>query len=253
MSELPQTPQNSPKPNLMKLDIKKTILMGFGFMSAMIAWTFYNFKIPIILNGIMGAEEGSWARVGLLGTEPYMEVVGGFLMTLDNILAILLQPYFGALSDRMESKYGRRTPFFLIGLPIAVFCLFIMPFSGIIGLFIGVILVFNLAMAFYRPPVMSVMPDKTPPQVLSSANSFIAGMGGIGFVFGMLIPAIVGLIPGAKPTVTGDLATQDYFWQDFWGFFLTGLFMLVCLVVFITNVKEIPPGDNFLHNGNRPI
>jgi MFS family permease len=237
----------------MKLDVKKTILMGFGFMSAMIAWTFYNFKIPIILNGIMGAEEGSWARVGLLGTEPYMEVVGGFLMTLDNILAILLQPYFGALSDRMESKYGRRTPFFLIGLPIAVFCLFIMPFCGIIGLFIGVILVFNMAMAFYRPPVMSVMPDKTPPQVLSSANSFIAGMGGIGFVFGMLIPAIVGLIPGAQPTVTGNLATQDYFWQDFWGFFLTGLFMLICLVVFITNVKEVPTGDKFWHIGDRPI
>lgn len=244
---------NIPKPNLLKLDIKKTILMGFGFMSCMIAWTFYNFKIPIILNGIMGAEQGEWTRVGLLGTDPIMEIVGGFLMTLDNILAILLQPYFGALSDRLESKFGRRTPFFLIGLPIAVFCLIILPFCGVIGLFIGVIIVFNLAMAFYRPPIMSVMPDKTPPQVLSSANSFISGMGGLGFLMGMLVPAMVGLIPSATPTATGDFTTQNFFWQDFWGFFLTGLLMLICLIVFITNIKEVPTGTKFWHIADRPI
>ncbi|MHA1147422.1 MAG: MFS transporter [Promethearchaeota archaeon] len=245
--------EESFKDDFLKVDIKQTLFIAFGFLSAMIAWSFYNFKIPIILNGIMGAKSGTWIRVGMLGKEPYMEIVGGALMTLDNIIAILLQPYFGKLSDHLESKYGRRSPFFIIGLPTAVFCLFILPFMPLIGLFIAVIVVFNLAMAFYRPAVMSLMPDKTPPQNLSIANSFISLMGGIGFVIGMLIPTTVEQIPGTEPTITGNYETQDFFWQDFWGFFLTGFFMLLCLIVFLWKVKEVPTGDKFFHVGDYPI
>jgi len=239
--------------NLLKVNVKQTLLIGLGFMSAMIAWTFYNFKIPIVLNGITGSTPGTWNRIGLLGTEPVMEIVGGALMTLDNIVAILLQPYFGRLSDRLESRFGRRSPFVIIGLPTAVFCLFLLPFLSIIGLFIGVIAVFNLAMAFYRPPVMSILPDKTPPQILSSANSYISLMGGVGFVIGMLVPFIVDLIPGTTPLETGDILTQNFFWQDFWGFALAGGYMLVCLIVFLWKVKEVPTGKKFFHLADHPI
>ncbi len=93
--------------NINHVNVVQTIYIGFGFLSAMIAWSYYNFKIPIILNGIK-LSTGIYARVGLLGTEPVMELVGGFLMTLDNIIAILLQPWFGSMSDRLQSKYGRR-------------------------------------------------------------------------------------------------------------------------------------------------
>ena len=194
---------------LLKVDIKQTLFIAFGFLSAMIAWSFYNFKIPIILNGIMGSHPGTWKRVGILGTEPFMEIVGGALMTLDNIVAILLQPYFGRLSDKLESRFGRRTPFFIIGLPTAAFCLFVLPFIPVLGIFIAVIVVFNLAMAFFRPAVMSLLPDKTPPQNLSAANSFISLMGGVGFVIGMLIPTTVEFIPGSAPTMTGVYETQN--------------------------------------------
>lgn len=239
--------------DILKVNIKQTLLMGFGFLACMIAWSFYNFKIPIVLNGITGSKPGTWTRVGMLGTEPYMEIVGGALMVLDNIIAILLQPYFGRLSDRLESKYGRRTPFLIIGLPTAAFCLIILPFIPVIGLFIAVIVVFNLAMAFFRPPVISLLPDKTPPQVLSSANAFIALMGGVGFIIGMLIPFLVGFIPGTTPKITGDYATQDFYWQDFWGFMLVGALMLFCLIIFLWKVKEVPTGEKFFHVGEHPI
>lgn len=253
--------ESAPETPVMKVDVKQTLLIGFGFLSCMIAWSYYNFKIPIILNGITGAEGTTWTRVGLLGTEPAVEILGGVLMTLDNIVAILLQPFFGQISDRLESRYGRRTPFVIIGIPVAVICLFILPLCLLIPsgqltvavLFIAVILVFNLAMAFYRPPVMSVLPDKTPPQMWSTANSFISLMGGLGFVIGMLIPALAETIPGTDPTTTGVYATQDFFWQDFWGFALTGGFMVVCLVVFLWKVKEVPTGEGFFHVADRPI
>ncbi|MHA1733502.1 MAG: MFS transporter [Promethearchaeota archaeon] len=244
-----------------KVDVKQTIFIGFGFLSCMIAWSFYNFKIPIILNGITGSEPGTWTRVGILGTAPVMEIVGGAIMTLDNIIAILLQPYFGQLSDRLESRHGRRTPFVVIGIPTAVVCLFLLPLTELAGsdpltvavLFIAIILVFNLAMAFYRPPVMSILPDKTPPQVLSTANSFIGLMGGVGFIVGMLAPTLAELVPGTEPVVTGEFATQDFFWEDFWGFALTGAFMAACLLVFLWKVHEVPTGEKFFHVGRVPV
>ncbi len=237
----------------LKIDVKNTLLMGFGFFSCMVAWSFYNFKVPIILNGITGLESGEWNRVGMLGSGSFMEVIGGALMTLDNIIAILLQPYFGQLSDRMRSKYGRRKPFVMIGIPVAVFCLFILPFSGVVGLFIGIIVVFNLAMAFYRPPVMSVLPDKTPPSILSRSNSYISLMGGFGVVVGMLIPSMAEAMPHSTPVETGVYATQDFFWVDFWGFFFTGIIMLISLLLFIRNVEEVKTGKNFWEIAESPI
>jgi MFS family permease len=253
MSSTNKSTEKDIEEKVYKVDVKQTLLIGFGFLSAMIAWSFYNFKIPIILNGITGKNPGEWTRIGLLGTDPIMEIVGGLIMVLDNIVAIILQPYFGRLSDRLESKYGRRSPFLMLGLPIAAFCIFILPFMSIIGVFIGVILVFNLAMAFYRAPIITLLPDKTPPQTLSTANSFISLMGGLGFVLGFLIPFIVGLIPGTVPVVTGSFSTQVYFWQDFWGFFIAGGLMVFCLVMFLWKVKEVPTGDKFFHIAKRPI
>ncbi|MHA1999132.1 MAG: MFS transporter [Promethearchaeota archaeon] len=245
----------------LKVDVKQTVFIGFGFLSAMIAWSFYNFKIPIILNGII-PNPGVYDRVGILGTAPSMEILGGFIMTLDNIVAIILQPWFGALSDRMQSKFGRRTPFVIIGIPAAVLSLIILPLCTLlnnlitlVALFICIIFVFNLAMAFYRPPVMSLMPDKTPAQIRSSANSYISLMGGLGFIAGIIIPFLVSLIPGTTPVEASgnDYFTQDYFFQDLWGFLLTGTFMSVCLVLFLARVKETPTGSGFFKVGSKPI
>ena len=231
--------------------IGKVLIIGLGFMSAMISWSFYNFKIPIILNGITEGV-GVWRRVGVLGTEPWVEIIGGIIMVLDNIVAILIQPYFGKLSDRLQSKYGRRSPFFMIGVPTAVLCMILMPFVPLLGL-IGIIFIFNIAMAFYRTPVMSIMPDYVPANRRSTANSFIALMGGLGTVVGFIIPKLVELIPGTAPVETGVFETQNFFWQDFWGFFITGAFMLICLVIFLIGFREVKTGDSFWKLSEYPI
>ena len=79
----------------MKLDHRRTILVGLAFLSICAFWQMYDSVIPKIL------------------TETFHlnETLSGAIMALDNILALFLLPLFGALSDRTSTKIGRRMPF----------------------------------------------------------------------------------------------------------------------------------------------
>ena len=91
----------------MKLNYKRTILVGFAFFLISAFWQAYDTYVPLILNNKFGMSQGA----------------SGFIMTLDNIVAVFLLPVFGALSDKCTSKHGRRKPFVLIGTVCAVIAL----------------------------------------------------------------------------------------------------------------------------------
>lgn len=91
----------------MKLNYKRTILVGFAFFLISAFWQAYDTYIPLILNNKFGMSQAG----------------SGFLMTLDNIAAVFLLPIFGTMSDKCNSKYGRRKPFVLIGTICAVLAL----------------------------------------------------------------------------------------------------------------------------------
>lgn len=172
----------------MRLDYKRTLLLGFGFFGVSVLWSVYNSFMPIFLNDF-GL---SLAAVG-------------FVMTLDNIIGIFIQPYVGQLSDHTRTRLGRRMPYIVVGAPVAVLCFALLPViykslprAGLsLGLMTAVIIVMNIAMAVFRTPVVALMPDITPPENRSKANGIINLMGGIGttIAFGMggLFAANVGL------------------------------------------------------------
>ena len=83
----------------MKLDYKRTILVGFAFFLISAFWQAYDAIIPLALN----------YQYGLPHT------VSGVVMSLDNILAVFMLPIFGALSDKVVTRFGKRTPFIVIG------------------------------------------------------------------------------------------------------------------------------------------
>ena len=87
----------------MKLNYKRTILVGFAFFLICAFWQAYDNTIPLILTNKFGMSQ-TWS---------------GVIMALDNILALFLLPLFGAISDRSHSKKGRRTPFIVVGTLIA--------------------------------------------------------------------------------------------------------------------------------------
>ena len=88
----------------MKLDFKRTLFVGFAFMGIMCFWEVYDYIMPLILQRVFGMT--------------YTEY--GVIMALDNMLAIFLLPFFGHLSDKRNSKMGRRTTFILWGTILAV-------------------------------------------------------------------------------------------------------------------------------------
>ena len=83
----------------MKLNYKRTIFVGFAFLLICMFWQAYDNIIPKILTDKFGMSQ-TWS---------------GFIMALDNVFAVFLLPIFGALSDKKNTKLGRRTPYILIG------------------------------------------------------------------------------------------------------------------------------------------
>ncbi|MBE6942681.1 MAG: SLC45 family MFS transporter [Ruminococcaceae bacterium] len=97
----------------MKLDYKRTILVGFAFFLICAFWQAYDATIPVILTNKFGMSQ-TWS---------------GLIMALDNILAVFMLPIFGALSDKyVGKKSGKRTPFIMVGTIIAAVVLVALSF-----------------------------------------------------------------------------------------------------------------------------
>ena len=188
----------------MKFNYGKIFLLGFGFFGVSVIWSVYNAFVPLFLE----------SRFGL------SPVWIGFFMTLDNIAALLIQPPVGAWSDRLRTPLGRRIPFILIGAPVGAIVFGFIPLVQVLPLFVACTTTLLLSMAFWRTPVVALMPDVTPSQFRSQANGIINFMGGIGAIIAFLVGGMLYDIDPAYP-----------FWLG------SGLVILAAVLVFIF-IKE---------------
>ena len=165
----------------MKLNNRRTVLIGFAFLSICAFWQLYDTVIPLILRDTF--------RIG--------DARAGQIMALDNVLALFLLPWFGRLSDRCNSRMGRRMPFIVFGTIAAVALMLVltaMDAPGRFPAFFTVLLMLLLAMGSYRSPAVALMPDVTPKPLRSKANAIINLMGALGGVFAL---AVIRLLPAA--------------------------------------------------------
>ena len=96
----------------MKLNYKRTVMVGFAFFLICSFWQAYDNTVPLILTNKFGMSQ-TWS---------------GVIMALDNVLALFLLPLFGHISDKCTSRHGRRTPFIVIGTLIAAVALVCLSF-----------------------------------------------------------------------------------------------------------------------------
>lgn len=197
--------------DIMQLNYKRTFLIGLAFLSISGFWQMYDSIIPLILQNTFH-----------LG-----ETVTGVLMAMDNVLAIFLLPLFGALSDKTDTKIGKRMPFILCGTALAVSFLMLLNVADRqqnLVLFLTVLFLLLLSMGLYRSPAVALMPDLTPNRLRSKANAVINLMGAVGGVYALLmIKLLVGA--GERPDYLPLFAS-------------VGGLMAVAVIVLFTTVRE---------------
>jgi MFS family permease len=173
----------------MRLNYGKTFLLGFGFFAASLMWATYNAFVPLFLANKFNLP------VPLIG----------FFMTLDNMAALFIQPPVGAWSDRVRSPIGRRMPFILLGAPVAAAAFSLIPVASVLPLFAACTISMLLSMAFWRTPVVALMPDITPSKFRSQANGIINLMGGVGSIIATLLGGSLYEINPAYPFWLGAI------------------------------------------------
>ena len=188
----------------MKFNYGKIFLLGFGFFGVSVIWSVYNAFVPLFL-------------ANKFQLAPWLI---GLFMTFDNIAALFIQPPVGAWSDRLRTPIGRRMPFILIGAPVGALAFGLIPIASVLPLFVACTSTLLLSMAFWRTPVVALMPDITPSQFRSQANGIINLMGGIGTIIASLVGSTLYEINIAFP-----------FWMG------SGLVVLAAVLVFIF-IKE---------------
>ncbi len=250
-----------------KLNVKLTILTGFGFMASSIAWAIYDPYITKILNKILSesdmisrwsealgnaipwigkfAEAQGESTVALGGGFTLVPLFIGIIMTFDNIFGVIFQPTFGKLSDNCHSKLGKRRPFIVTCAPISAILFTLIPIvalntSGAVQLPLTMLFVilFVFSMSLWRAPVVALMPDLTPPSLRSEGNAIINLMGGIGSAVGMVAGtlgiALCTLIAGhSKAAIKAD-ETLSFPYV----FFIGSIIMILGMLVLLFFVKE---------------
>ena len=231
----------------MKLNYKRVTLVGMAFFLIMAFWQAYDAIVPLILTNHFGLPQ----------------TASGVIMSIDNVLAVFLLPLIGAYSDKVNTRWGRRTPFILIGTVASVVTFVMLTFidnhqlarvvaAGIPELaesgatdeaireltvkltienplpfigFIATLLVVLLAMASFRSPAVALMPDVTVGPLRSKANAVINLTGTAG---GILVLAL-GMV----------FATSKKPYMSYTGYVIAVVaIMLVGLIIFLLSVKE---------------
>ena len=193
----------------MKLDYRKTILVGLAFFSISAFWMMYDAVIPKILENTFGMGE----------------TINGIVMAMDNVLALILLPVFGALSD----KAGRRMPFIVLGTILSVGLTVALAFlnqPGYLFPFLVVLGSLLLAMSLYRSPAVALMPDVTPKPLRSRGNAVINLMGSLGGLFTLVATMFL-----VKKNSEGE---ENYLWL----FLTVAALMAVAVFIMLMTVNE---------------
>ena len=205
----------------MKLNYKRTAIIGMAFMSILAFWQLYDQVIPYIIENIFGQSTFNT----------------NIIMSIDNVLAIFMLPLFGTLSDKTRTPLGKRTPYVLFGTVAAALLMFSVAFftdgRNFWGFFISLMLLL-VTMATYRTPAVAYMPDVTEKPLRSKANAIINLVGDLGGIFTTVV--MMFMLKGEKNAEGLTVYGED---QKFLPVFLVvAAFMVVAVAVMVLSLNE---------------
>lgn len=224
----------------LKLNYKRTCLIGFAFFGILLLWQVYDSWCPTFLTDIFARRMYGISSAELKAGDPdkilNVQWLVGIIMACDNLAALILLPLFGRLSDKTVTPIGKRMPYILTGTFVVAIAFPFVPlffhYNNIVGMVImmAIVLIF---MMMYRNPAVALMPDITPKPLRAKANGIINIMGYLG---------------GAAATVLGIfLKLSDYInsadearnvWTIEIPFIIASVLMVISALVLFATVKE---------------
>ena len=209
----------------LKLNVKRTMLIGFAFFGILLLWQVYDSWCPTLLTELFKKNMGA--------TDQEVQYLVGIMMAIDNLAALVLLPIFGKLSDKTKTRFGKRMPYIMIGTLIVAIAFPFLPVlfaNNSLGGFMAIMAIVVIFAMAYRNPAVALMPDMTPKPLRSKANGIIN---------------ILGYVGGAMGTVLGIffvLAKNGVVTTDFWTleapFLIASVLMVISAVVLFFTVKE---------------
>lgn len=157
-----------------KFDVKVVVFISIMFTSTILAWEMYDSQVSISLYQYLG----SLALVGLI-------------MGLDNLLGLIIQPVMGNRSDNTRSRYGRRIPYLIIGVPLAALFFALIAFETSLFTLLLFVFCFMICMCFYRTQQVALVPDFIKSKQRGKANAILNLMGGLGAILAALISMLL--------------------------------------------------------------
>ena len=212
----------------MKLNLKRTTIIGFAFFAILMLWQVYNTYCPLFLTDLLIANYG--------GAPADYSYIIGIIMAMDNILALFMLPLFGDLSDKTKSPLGKRMPYIILGTFLAVVLFPLIAITFINGKLIWLAIIMGLvlvAMNIYRSPAVALMPDITPKPLRSKGNAIINLVGYLGAITAGALAMIFKVSAGES----GRIVNASNF-TILAPFIITAVLMVVALIILIINIKE---------------
>lgn len=223
----------------LKLNYKRTFLIGFAFFGILLLWQVYDSWCPTLLTELFKETFNT-------ASDEEVQYLVGVMMAIDNLAALIMLPIFGWLSDKTNTKIGKRMPYILVG---TFLCAVAFPFIPVFFHYhklVGTIVMMAVVVVFammYRNPAVALMPDITPKPLRSKANGIINIMGYIGGAFATVVGIAFSLsvyLDGKieKGITNGWSYGNPDLWRIEMPFIIASVLMVISALVLFFTIKE---------------
>ena len=225
----------------LKLNYKRTCLIGFAFFGILLLWQVYDSWCPTFLTDIFARHMygQSSAELKAAGNSEHIlnvQWLVGIIMACDNLAALILLPLFGRLSDRTRGPLGKRMPYILVGTFVSAVVFPFIPlffhYNNIAGMVVSMSLVL-IFMMMYRNPAVALMPDITPKPLRAKANGIINIMGYLG---GAAATVLGIFLPLSSYINVSDAARKMYIIEI--PFVIASVLMVISALVLFFTIRE---------------
>ena len=224
----------------LKLNYKRTFLIGFAFFGILLLWQVYDSWCPTFLTDIFARRMYGISSAELKAGDPEkilnVQWLVGIIMACDNLAALILLPIFGNLSDKTSTPIGKRMPYILTGTFVAAIAFPFIPLffhaNNIAGM-IAMMAIVLMFMMMYRNPAVALMPDITPKPLRAKANGIINIMGYLGGAFA----TVLGIFLKLSDYINSADEARNV-WTIELPFIIASILMVISAMVLFFTIRE---------------